>query len=105
MQPLVSVLIPAYNAERWIADTLASALAQTWPRVEIVVVDDGSTDATLAIARRFASPSVEIVSQRNQGAAAARNRALAVSQGDYVQWLDADDLLAPHKLKTQMESP
>jgi glycosyltransferase involved in cell wall biosynthesis len=104
MQPLVSILIPAYNAERWIADTLASARAQTWPRVEIVVVDDGSTDATLAIARHYASPSVEIVSQRNQGAAAARNRALAVSQGDYVQWLDADDLLAPDKVQAQMES-
>src|SRR5262245_15362018 len=93
MTPLVSVLIPAYNAESWIADTIQSALAQTWPCKEVVVVDDGSTDGTLAVARRFASKNVLVVTQENQGAAAARNRAFSLCQGDYVQWLDADDLL------------
>ena len=104
MKPLVSILIPAYNAEEWIGDTLMSAIGQTWERKEIIVVDDGSTDHTLAIARQFASERVSIVSQNNQGAAAARNRAFSVSQGDYIQWLDADDLLAPDKVARQMDA-
>ena len=58
MAPLVSILIPAYNAERWIADTINSALAQTWPSKEIIIVDDGSRDDTLRVARKFASKNV-----------------------------------------------
>jgi len=103
MRPLVSILIPAFNAEAWIADTLRSAVAQTWPQKEIIVVDDGSRDATLEVARRFASEGVRIFTQENQGAAAARNKAFSLSQGDYIQWLDADDLLAPDKVSRQME--
>ena len=102
MPPQVSILIPAFNAERWIADTLRSALAQTWPRKEIIVVDDGSTDCTHKVARQFASPSVTIVQQEHMGAASARNAALALSQGDYIQWLDADDLLSPEKIQRQV---
>ena len=100
--PLVSILIPAYNAEEWVADTVRSALAQTWPRKEIIVVDDGSTDQTLTIAHQFESDSVRVATQENQGAAAARNKAFSLSQGDYIQWLDADDLLAPDKIEKQM---
>lgn len=100
--PLVSILIPAYNAEEWIEDTLRSALAQTWPRTEIIVVDDGSTDNTLAVARRFESQRVSVIMQKNQGASAARNNAFAHCHGDYIQWLDADDLLAPDKISLQM---
>ena len=103
LKPLVSILIPAFNAQEWIADTLLSAIAQTWDRKEIIVVDDGSRDRTLAIARQFESDIVRVVTQQNQGAAAARNRALSLSQGDYIQWLDADDLLAPDKIERQME--
>ena len=103
MEPLVSILIPAYNAEPWIADTIRSAIAQTWPRKEIIVVDDGSRDQTLRVARQFASKNVSIVTQENQGASAARNHAFALSQGEYVQWLDADDLLSPNKIARQME--
>ena len=102
MQPLVSILIPAYNAEEWIAETIQSAIAQTWPRKEIVIVDDGSTDRTAEVARRFASKQILVVSQENQGAAAARNHAWDLSQGDYIQWLDADDLLAPDKVEAQI---
>ena len=102
MQHLVSILIPAYNAEAWIADTIQSALAQTWPRKEIIVVDDGSKDHTRAVARQFASRGVLVVSKENQGAAATRNYALQLSQGDYIQWLDADDLLAPDKIERQL---
>ena len=102
MNNLVSILIPAHNAERWIADTISSALEQTWPRKEIILVDDGSTDKTLVIAREFSSPTVKVVGQEKQGAAAARNHALALAQGDYIQWLDADDLLDVRKVELQM---
>lgn len=102
MRPLVSILIPAYNAQQWIADTIRSAIAQTWQRKEIIIVDDGSSDQTATVARRFASKQVAVVTTGNQGAAAARNRALQASQGDYIQWLDADDLLAPDKIERQV---
>jgi len=102
--PLVSILIPAFNAQEWIADTLRSATRQTWQPKEIIVVDDGSTDQTLEIARRFESDSVRVVTQENQGAAAARNKAFTLSQGDYIQWLDADDLLAADKIARQMQA-
>lgn len=102
-QPLVSILIPAYNAENWIAQTLRSAVVQTWERKEIIVVNDGSTDRTAEIARHFETQGVRVVMQKNEGAAAARNNAFAVSRGDYIQWLDADDLLAPDKIARQIE--
>ncbi|SRR6266550_2707365 len=102
MKPLVSILIPAYNSEEWIAYTLQSAIAQTWQRKEIIVVDDGSRDRTAEVAWRFASKGVKVVSTNNQGAASARNQALQLSQGDYIQWLDADDLLAPDKIERQL---
>jgi glycosyltransferase involved in cell wall biosynthesis len=104
MKPLVSILIPAYNAEQWLPDTLRSAIAQTWDRKEIIVVDDGSTDQTLAIAQQFESDCVKVFTQKNQGAAATRNNAFSLSQGDYIQWLDADDLLSPEKVAKQMEA-
>jgi glycosyltransferase involved in cell wall biosynthesis len=102
-KPLVSILIPAHNAHEWIADTLRSAIAQTWERKEIIVVDDGSTDQTQAIARQFEAQGVCVFRQENQGASAARNKAFSLSNGDYIQWLDADDLLAPDKIARQMD--
>jgi glycosyltransferase involved in cell wall biosynthesis len=104
MKPLVSILIPAFNAQELLTDTLASAIAQSWVNKEIVVVDDGSTDQTLAVARGFASKSVSVITQENQGAAAARNKAFSLCQGDYIQWLDADDLLSGDKITRQMEA-
>ncbi len=104
MNPLVSILIPAYNAEGTVAETLRSAVAQTWPRKEIIVVDDGSCDETPAILRRFESSNVLVARQPNQGAAAARNKALSLSNGDYIQWLDADDLLSPQKIAHQLNA-
>src|SRR5262245_46738697 len=103
MKALVSILIPAYNAEKWIADAIKSALGQTWPNKEIVIVDDGSRDRTFSIAKQFASGRVRVVSQQNQGASAARNKAMSLCQGDYIQWLDADDLLPADKIARQME--
>lgn len=103
-RPLVSILIPAYNAQNFVADTLRSALAQTWQPKEIILVDDGSKDHTLTIARKFESSGLRIVAHPNQGAAAARNLAYSLSRGDYIQWLDADDLLAPDKIALQMKA-
>jgi glycosyltransferase involved in cell wall biosynthesis/peptidoglycan/xylan/chitin deacetylase (PgdA/CDA1 family) len=99
---LVSILIPAFNMQDWIADTLRSAIAQTWEPKEIIVVDDGSSDQTLAVARQFESDRVRIVAEKNRGAAAARNTAYSLAQGDYIQWLDGDDLLAPDKIARQL---
>ena len=104
MSVLVSILIPSYNAEEWIEETIQSALSQTWPRKEIIIVDDGSTDNSLRIAKEYESNSVKVISQENSGAAVARNKALEYAQGDYIQWLDADDLLAPDKIEKQLRS-
>ena len=102
MKPLVSILIPAYNAEQWIAETLRSAVNQDYPRKEVILVNDGSSDRTLELAKTFASDSVKVIDQSNAGGPAARNTALAHAQGDYIQWLDHDDLLAPNKISLQL---
>ena len=102
-KPLVSILIPAYNAGPWIAETLRSAIAQSWEFKEIIVVDDGSSDQTTQIARSFEDQGVRVFEQSNQGAAAARNHAFSLSKGEYIQWLDADDLLSSNKIEAQME--
>jgi len=102
MKPLVSILIPAYNAEQWIAETLQSAISQTWENKEIIVVDDGSKDGTFEAASKFSSQGVRVVKQENRGAAAARNKALSLCKGSYIQWLDADDLLSRDKISRQM---
>ncbi len=92
-RPLISVLIPAHNAEAHLADTLACATNQTWSPREIIVVDDGSWDATAQIALRY--QGVRLIRQQNAGAPAARNRAFAASHGAFVLFLDADDLIPP----------
>ena len=79
-------------------------MAQTWDRKEIIVVDDGSKDGTLAVARSFESDIVKVFTQANQGASAARNNAFERSRGDYIQWLDADDLLGHDKISRQIEA-
>jgi glycosyltransferase involved in cell wall biosynthesis len=103
MRQLVSILIPAYNAEKWIKYTIESALSQTWKKNEIIIVDDGSRDRTRQIIKKYASTKVKVVTKENSGASAARNTALSYAQGDYIQWLDADDLLAPNKIEEQMK--
>jgi glycosyltransferase involved in cell wall biosynthesis len=99
----VSIVIPCYNAERWVAETLDSALAQSWPHTEIILVNDGSSDGSLAQARRFTGRGVRVIDQPNRGASAARNAGLQASTGDFIQFLDADDLLAPDKIARQMD--
>ena len=102
MSNLVSILIPVYNAAEWLPETIRGALEQTWTEKEVILVDDGSTDDSLTIARSFEAPNVQVISQQNQGACAARNRGLQEAQGDYIQFLDADDLMSPHKIETQV---
>ena len=102
MKPLVSVLIAAYNAGPWLAETVESALAQTWQNIEIILVDDGSQDNTLSVAKRYKSSKVKIIHQDNQGQCAASNRCLQAAQGDFIQYLDADDLLAADKIEQQI---
>lgn len=100
--PLVSVLIPCFNAAATIRQTLESALAQTWPNVEIILVDDGSSDGTAEIAKAMECERLRVVLQENQGACAARNRGMELAKGEFVQFLDADDLLSPTKIADQV---
>jgi glycosyltransferase involved in cell wall biosynthesis len=99
--PRVSVVIPAYNAEQYLAEAIESVLAQTLPCSELIVVDDGSVDATADVARSF--PSVSLVSMPHQGVSAARNAGVARSSGDWLAFLDADDTWLPGKLARQLE--
>src|SRR5438128_899411 len=100
--PLVSILIPCYNAERWIGEAISSALAQTWSEKEIIVVDDGSTDGSLQQIRKF-DGLVRWETGPNRGGNAARNRLLELAKGEWLQYLDADDYLLPDKIAKQME--
>jgi glycosyltransferase involved in cell wall biosynthesis len=99
---LVSVLVPCYNAERFIADTLRSVAAQTYQPIEIVVVDDGSADRSCEIVQSMAVPNLKLVVQENRGQTAALNAAMAHATGEFVQFLDADDLISPQKIERQM---
>jgi glycosyltransferase involved in cell wall biosynthesis/O-antigen/teichoic acid export membrane protein len=100
-QAVVSVIVPAYNSARYIRQAIESVLAQTYPALDIIVVDDGSTDATREIVSEF-EPRVRVLRQANAGAAAARNLALKCATGDYVAFLDADDFWHPRKIEWQV---
>lgn len=104
MTPLVSILIPCYNAEPFVAAALDSALAQDYPAIEVVCVDDGSRDGTLGILRRYEADDerVRVIAQENRGQSAAFNRAFEACRGEYISFFDADDLLAPNKISVQM---
>lgn len=102
MFPKVSILIPCYNAEKWVAQAITSALEQTYPNKEVIVVDDGSTDDSVAIIKSFGS-LIHWESQFNQGGNSTRNRLLELSTGDWIQYLDSDDYLLPDKIKKQLE--
>jgi glycosyltransferase involved in cell wall biosynthesis len=101
--PLVSVLIPCYNAEKYVGETLESVFRQSWPDIEVIVVDDGSTDRSAAVIRSFARPNLRLIRQENRGQTAALNVCCSQATGDYVQYLDADDLIEPDKIARQME--
>jgi glycosyltransferase involved in cell wall biosynthesis len=98
----VSILIPCHNAEKWVGATIQSALDQTYKKAEVIVVDDGSTDNSYSIAKAFESQNVKVVRQEQSGPGAARNRAFELSSGEYIQYLDADDVLDRFKVERQM---
>lgn len=98
--PLISVIVPAFNAQQWIEECCASVLLQTYPNVELIVVDDGSRDMTLSILKRLAdkAKNLRFIRTENGGVCRARNRGLNAARGAYIAFLDADDMLMPHSL-------
>ncbi|RMF83624.1 MAG: glycosyltransferase, partial [Nitrospinota bacterium] len=100
--PLISVVIPAYNAGKFVAQAVQSVLDQTYPHHEIIVVDDGSTDETRAELRKFGD-RLRYFSQQNRGPSAARNAGIRAAQGEYICFLDADDIWLPQKLEMQLD--
>ncbi|NIV29931.1 MAG: glycosyltransferase [Anaerolineae bacterium] len=101
VDPLVSVVIPCYNAERWVSEAVDSCLGQTYLPLEIVVIDDGSTDGSAEILRSYGDKICAVFGP-NRGGSSARNQGLALSQGEYIQFLDADDYLLPEKIGRQV---
>jgi len=99
--PLVSVIIPVYNCERYLAEAIESVLAQTYQPIEVIVINDGSTDDSEAVAKRFDS-SIRYYAHPNKGLGATRNRGVELAQGHFIAFLDADDLWVADKIERQM---
>lgn len=104
-KPVISVVTPAYNVESYLSEAINSVLAQTFTDFEYLIIDDGSTDNTLAIARSFAlkEPRIRVISQPNGGSSSARNTGIKKSQGDYISFIDGDDIWHPNKLMVQLK--
>ncbi|HEX4521455.1 MAG TPA: glycosyltransferase family A protein [Gaiellaceae bacterium] len=102
MSPLITCVIPVCDGERYLRDAIASILAQDHRPIEVVVVDDASTDSTAAIAESFGPPVRLVRQEQNGGGPAARNRGIREARGEYISFLDADDLYRPTKLSTQL---
>lgn len=100
---LVSVIVPVYNVENYIAQTIQSVLNQTYPHFELLIINDESPDESLAICQRFTDPRIKIISQKNRGLAGARNTGIRHAQGEYLAFLDSDDLWLPEKLTKHIE--
>lgn len=98
----VSVIIPAYNAERWLKDCVDSILAQDHSDLEVIIVNDGSKDGTLMLARSFTDPRVRVADRTNGGVSAARNMGLDLATGNYITFLDADDAMLPDNLSKKL---
>ncbi|MEQ1796535.1 MAG: glycosyltransferase family 2 protein [Lacibacter sp.] len=101
---LVSIIIPVYNSGAYLQRTIESALAQSYPEKEIILVDDGSTDESFALAKQFEGEQVKVIRQKNAGAAVARNTGLAQARGAYIQFLDAGDVLSSRKIEEQVKA-
>ena len=101
-QPLVSVILPVYNGDRYIHEAIQSVVNQTYPAHEIIVIDDGSIDKSVAIARQF--PQVQVVIQDHQGEATSRNCGVELATGEFIAFLDADDRWMPNKLECQVQA-
>lgn len=98
---LVSVIIPLFNSERYIIQAIESVLSQTYKKIEIIVIDDGSTDNSLNLLQQYKG-KIHLYSQKNKGASSARNFGLRKAKGEYIQFLDSDDILEPKKIENQI---
>lgn len=101
--PLVSICMPAYNASKYIAKTVHSILAQSYTNLELIIVDDGSTDDTATVLRQFTDPRISIHEQQNSGQCAAANRAYSFSKGRLIKFMDADDMISPDYIAEQVK--
>ena len=99
---LVSVIMPLYNAEAYVSEAIESVLKQNYSPLELIIVDDGSSDKSLEIALQYQSDNVRVFSQPNSGACVARNKGLREARGEYIKFLDADDILAPDSIAKQV---
>nr|WP_233222667.1 glycosyltransferase family 2 protein [Chroococcidiopsis sp. CCALA 051] len=95
----VSVILPVYNVEQYVTEAVNSVLAQTYPYFELIVIDDGSTDRSMTICQQFTDPRIKFIHQQNRGLAGARNTGIRYAQGEYLAFLDSDDLWLPEKLE------
>ena len=103
-KPLVSIIIPVYNSEIHLAQCIKSVLDQTWTSFEIIIVDDGSNDQSMKVANSFNHNKIKVLSQANISAGAARNRGIIEAKGDFIQFLDADDILSKNKIELQVKA-
>jgi len=103
LSALVSVIIPCRDGAAWLGEAIESCLGQTWPDLQIIVVDNGSVDGSLDLARRYESRGIAVLECAQEGASAARNVGVEQARGDLIQFLDADDVLDPDKIRAQVE--
>jgi glycosyltransferase involved in cell wall biosynthesis len=102
-QPLVSIIMPVYNVERFLQEAVGSALQQTYTNWELILINDGSTDRTREICLSYTDPRIRYIeNEQNMGVLRSRNRALEFAKGDYIAWLDSDDIAAPEKIAKQV---
>lgn len=102
-ESLVSIIIPTYNSERFVSDSIFSVLNQTYENIEVIIVDDGSTDNTVSLIQNIADSRIKLFSQINQGACVARNRGISESTGEFIKFLDSDDILYPNAIEEQLK--
>jgi glycosyltransferase involved in cell wall biosynthesis len=98
----VSVILPVYGVEKYIAEAVRSVLAQTFSDFELLIIDDGSPDRSVEICRQFTDSRIRIIQQQNRGLSGARNTGIRYAKGEYLAFLDGDDLWAPEKLEKQV---
>lgn len=102
-EPTVSVIMPVYNTERYVAEALKSILSQSYKNLEVICIDDGSTDGTLSVLEKFKDRIIILKNEHNMGIAPTRNKGLSAAHGDFIAFMDADDIWKPEKLEKQLQ--
>lgn len=102
MAPVISVILPVYNGAQYIAEAISSVISQTFEDWELIVINDGSTDDTLAIINKFIDPRIKVISRDNRGIVASLNEGLSIARGEFIARLDADDVCLPHRFAKQL---